>query len=181
MRRSRSLLSPAIFLVIAACGDVSSTTPAEQAEARAAIPPLITPVTGSHRDGDHALSLRWLAADFELGPETWTWNEVEVVAESGPSTSEAVTFRRRVSLDPRALAKEVRAAFVQDSWALTLVCEDQPCITVETEQTVLMNGDRTSESFPPERVRTHDILFSDYPERDKAIALIRRAIGAPPR
>lgn len=156
-------------------------TEAEQAEARSLLPGTFQPVSLASRTDGRAVSLRWQVGSAEFAAGEWRWQEVEVVAEARGDSEEAVRFLREVRLDPQALSKTVPAAFTQETWALSLRCEERNCIKINERREVYRGGELVSAETDERRTDRHDWLFQDYEARDEAIVLVRDAIGAPPR
>ncbi|MBZ6378436.1 MULTISPECIES: hypothetical protein [Pacificimonas] len=168
-------------LLIAACGNYSLPTEAEQAEAREELPASFEAVARADRADGRAVSLRWQVEDADFGADLWSWTEIEIVAETTVEATKAVRSIRSVSLDPDDLRKQVPAAYLQDAWALKLLCEQPGCIRIKERREALNGGEVTDHAEDTRRVNEHALLFHGYEARDRAIVLVRQAIGAPPR
>ena len=164
-----------------ACG-APLPTAEQQQTARAVLPDLLTTgVARSRRSEDSVTALRWDVEEVDLSDERWSWREIEVVAESSAGEVEAVTDVWRIALDPRALSADVPATISRQSWGLTLICADGPCIRRAGIRTIVADGQRTEEPLPPETVSRHEWLFDEYEDRDRATMLVKTALGFRPR
>ena len=175
----------AVFILLSAfaggCGDISPPTQDERAEARQQLLDVFETVDRSERQDDTVTALRWRIESPSFEQNRWQWREAEVVVAQSPAGSDAVTIQRSLSVDPSTLALDVPAAYAQDAWALELQCADAPCIRRREVATSITDGEKRETETTERLVSDHVLLFDTYPARDRAIALIRRALGAPPR
>ncbi|MBV7256648.1 hypothetical protein KCG44_07600 [Pacificimonas sp. WHA3] len=175
------IFSAGIGLLLTACGGITPPSAQQREAARAALPPLIEGVAQSQRTKGRVIALRWDIDDLVLTPERWSWREVEVIAESTERGAEAVTTEWTVSLNPADLGDQVPASLSRQAWGLQMVCAEGGCITRSGTRTTILDGERTIEVLPEERVRRAEWLFEDYEVRDDAILLVKTALGYLPR
>lgn len=150
---------------------------ARQQAAREEIPPLLQGVSRSRRSETSVIALRWDIDDVVLTPDTWSWEQVQVVAESGADGAGAETLRYRMSLDPAALAADVPATLTMQSWGLQLQCAEIACITREGERITVTDGVRVEEAIASRRIARTEWLFAEYEDRDRVIDLVKTARG----
>ncbi|MGB3723318.1 MAG: hypothetical protein WA979_10945 [Pacificimonas sp.] len=149
----------------------------ERQAAREALPQFLEGVARSRRSETSVVAMRWDVDNVVLTDDKWSWEQVQVVAESGTDGAGAETLRYRISLNPAALSPEVPATLTMQSWGLQLQCADVACISREGERISMKDGKRTQEAITARNIARTEWLFSEYKDRDRAIDLVKTALG----